>query len=65
MADQALKITERQFGSVVFEAAGDIDISFRIFALKSTPRSRRAQEYIDARYEAASAAMDGELDALI
>ena len=65
MADQALKITERQFGSVVFEAAGDIDISFRIFALKSTPRSRRAQEYIDARYETASAAMDGELDALI
>jgi homoserine O-succinyltransferase len=65
MGDQALKITERQFGSLVSEAAGDIDVSFRIFALKSTPRSPRALDYINARYEPASAAMDGELDALI
>ena len=65
MADQALKITERQFGSLVSEAAGDIGVSFRIFALKSTPRSPRALDYINARYEPASAAMDGELDALI
>ena len=65
MGDQALKITERQFGSLVSEAAGDIGVSFRIFALKSTPRSPRALDYINARYEPASAVMDGELDALI
>ena len=65
VGDEALKITERQFGSLVSEAAGDVDVSFRIFALKSTPRSPRALDYINARYEPASAAMDGELDALI
>jgi homoserine O-succinyltransferase len=65
MGDQALRITERQFGNLVSEAAGDIDVNFRIFALKSTPRSPRALDYINTCYEPASAAMDGELDALI
>jgi homoserine O-succinyltransferase len=65
MGDEALKSTERQFGSLVSEAAGDIDVSFRIFALKSTRRSPRALDYINARYEPASAAMDGDLDGLI
>ena len=65
MGDEALKITERQFASLVSEAAGDVDVSFRIFALKSTRRSSLAQDYINARYEPASAAMDGGLDALI
>jgi homoserine O-succinyltransferase len=65
MADEALKITERQFGSLVSEAAGGIDVSFRIFALKSTRRSPRALDYINARYEPASAAMDEDLDGLI
>ena len=65
MGDQALKSTERQFVSLVSEAAGDIGVNFRVFALKSTPRSPRALDYINARYEPASAAMDGELDALI
>jgi homoserine O-succinyltransferase/O-acetyltransferase len=65
MGDQALKITERQFGSLLSEAAGDIGLSFRIFALKSTRRSPRALDYINARYEPANAAMDGDLDGLI
>jgi homoserine O-succinyltransferase len=65
MGDQALKATERQFGSLLSEAAGGIGASFRIFALKSTRRSPRALEYINACYEPASAAMDGELDGLI
>jgi homoserine O-succinyltransferase len=65
MSDQALKITERQFGSLLSEAAGDIDVSIRIFALKSTRRSARALDYINARYEPASAATDGDLDGLI
>ena len=65
MGDEALKATERQFGSLVSEAAGEIGVSFRIFALKSTRRSSRALDYINARYEPASAAMDGDLDGLI
>jgi homoserine O-succinyltransferase len=65
MGDQALKVTERQFGSLLSEAAGDIGVSFRIFALKSTRRSPRALDYINACYEPASAAMDGDLDGLI
>jgi homoserine O-succinyltransferase/O-acetyltransferase len=65
MGDEALKITERQFGNLVSEAAGGVDVSFRIFALKSTRRSSRALDYINARYEPASAAMDGDLDGLI
>jgi homoserine O-succinyltransferase/O-acetyltransferase len=65
MGDEALKATERQFGSLVSEAAVDINVSFRIFALKSTRRSLRALDYINARYEPASAAMDGDLDGLI
>jgi homoserine O-succinyltransferase len=65
MGDQALKVTERQFGSLLSEAAGDIGVNFRIFALKSTRRSPRALDYITARYEPASAAMDGDLDGLI
>ena len=65
MGDKSLKSTERQFGSLVSEAAGDVDVTFRIFALKSTRRSSRALDYINARYEPASAAMDGDLDGLI
>jgi homoserine O-succinyltransferase/O-acetyltransferase len=65
MGDEALKTTERQFVSLVSEAAGDNRVRFRIFALKSTRRSPRALDYINARYEPASAAMDGGLDALI
>src|ERR1700722_12466178 len=65
MGDEALKITERQFASLVSEAAGDINVSFRIFALKSTRRSQRARDYINARYEPLGAAMDGDLDGLI
>jgi homoserine O-succinyltransferase/O-acetyltransferase len=65
MGDEALKITERQFSSLASEAAADIGVSFRIFALKSTRRSPRALDYINAHYEPASAAMDGNLDGLI
>ena len=65
MGDEALKVTERQFSCLVSASAGDIDVELRLFALKRTPRSPRALEYISARYEAASAAMDGDLDALI
>src|SRR5208283_1586261 len=65
MGDEALKVTERQFGGLLSRSAGDVDVQLRLFALKGTPRSRWASEYIAARYEPACAAMDGELDALI
>lgn len=65
MGDEALKTTERQFRDLISASAGDIDVELRVFALTRTPRSPRAREYISARYEPASAAMDGELDALI
>ncbi len=65
MGDEALKVTERQFTDLVNMSAGDIDVRLRLFALKRTPRSPRALEFVAARYEPASLAMDGELDALI
>ncbi len=65
MGDEALKVTERQFSDLIGASSDDIDVELRLFALKRTPRSPRALEYIRSRYEPASAAMDGELDALI
>lgn len=65
MGDEALKVTERQFSDLISASAGDNEVELRLFALKRTPRSPRALEYIAARYETASAAMDGDLDALI
>ena len=65
MGDEALKVTERKFTDIVRISAGDIDVELRLFALKRTARSPRALDYVSARYEPASAAMEGELDALI
>jgi homoserine O-succinyltransferase len=65
MGDQALKVTERQFGALVAEASDDLDLRFRIFALEGIRRSEPARDYIAARYEPASAIARSELDALI
>jgi homoserine O-succinyltransferase/O-acetyltransferase len=65
MGDEALKVTERQFGRLVRMSAGDIDVQLRLFAFRRTPRSPRALEYVTARYAPASSAMDGDLDGLI
>jgi homoserine O-succinyltransferase len=65
MADQALKVTERQFGRLVNLSAGDVDVRLRFFAFCRTPRSPRAMEYITKRYEPASSVVNGGLDALI
>ncbi len=65
MGDQALKVTERQFGALVAEASDDLDVRFRIFALKGISRSDCARDYIAARYEPASAIVGSELDGLI
>jgi homoserine O-succinyltransferase/O-acetyltransferase len=65
MGDGALKVTERQFADLLGMSAAGGDVRLRLFALKRTPRSPSALEYIGARYEPASAVMDGRLDALI
>jgi homoserine O-succinyltransferase/O-acetyltransferase len=65
MGDEALKVTERQFAQLISLSARDVDVRLRLFALKRTPRSPRALEYVAARCQPAVAAMDGELDALI
>jgi homoserine O-succinyltransferase len=65
IGDKALRATERQFETLVAGAAADFDLRFRIFALKETPRSPSAREYIAARYEPASAILRAELHALI
>jgi homoserine O-succinyltransferase len=65
MGDEALKVTERQFAQLINWSAGDVDVRLRLFALRRTPRSPRALEYVATRYQPASSAMDGELDALI
>lgn len=65
MADEALKVTERQFGRLVCMSAGDVDVQLRFFALSGTPRSPRALEYITTCYEPACSVVDGGLDALI
>jgi len=65
MADAALKATERQFAGLIAEAADGFDIDFRIFTLKTTRRSERALEYIEAHYEPASALRGAQLHGLI
>ena len=65
MPDAALGATERQFASLLAEAAGDAEIELRLFAL---PRLRRAPETCAAmagRYARAAALADGGLDGLI
>ena len=65
MGDKALRATERQFEALVAAAANNFDLRLRIFALKETPRSPSAREYIAARYEPASAVLGASLHALI
>jgi homoserine O-succinyltransferase/O-acetyltransferase len=65
MGDEALKVTERQFGGLLSASIEDVDVRLRLFALKGTPRSPSAVEFLDARYEPASEVMRSGLDALI
>ena len=65
IGDKALRTTERQFETLIADAATDFDLRFRVFALKETPRSPCAREYIAAHYEPASAVLRAELHALI
>ena len=64
MPDEALKVTEKQFTSLIYTSADGIEINIRMFALRQMPRSPAAREYLDARCEGISI-LDSELDGLI
>ena len=64
MPDEALRVTEKQFKSLVYTVADGIDIDVRMFALRQMPRSSTACEYLDASCEGMSV-LDSDLDGLI
>ena len=65
MSDEALKITERQFGELLSKSADGICVQLRLFALRTTSRSLTAQRYINSYYEYSQSVPGHELDALI
>ena len=64
MPDEALRVTEKQFRSLIYTVADGIDIDVRMFALRQMPRSSTACEYLDASCEGISI-LDSDLDGLI
>ena len=64
MPDEALRVTEKQFRSLIYTVADGIDIDVRMFALRQMPRSPTAREYLDASCEGMSI-LECDLDGLI
>ncbi|MGO8673487.1 MAG: homoserine O-acetyltransferase/O-succinyltransferase family protein [Capsulimonadaceae bacterium] len=64
MPDEALRVTEKQFRSLIYTVADGIDIDVRMFALRQTPRSPTAREYLEANCEGISI-LDSDLDGLV
>jgi homoserine O-succinyltransferase len=65
MPDSALEATERQFRTLLSEAAKDIVVRFSLFALPEVPRSDEARRRIASSYSSISALWDNHLDGLI
>jgi homoserine O-succinyltransferase len=65
MPDAALCATERQFDDLLGEAAGDVGIDLRFFALPRVRRSLEALALMAGRYERAAALPTAGLDGLI
>src|ERR1700693_2527062 len=65
MPDSALKSTEAQFCGLLCEAAGDLDVSLRLFYLPEIPRSNVAMAHLVAHYAPIGEIWDTELDGLI
>ncbi len=65
MPDQAVRATERQFGTLTNAAAGVVDVRLRLFALERVARSQAAHDYMKTKYEPMSALMEGGVDCLI
>jgi homoserine O-succinyltransferase/O-acetyltransferase len=65
MPDSALEATERQFRTLLSEAAEGIVVRFSLFALPEVPRSDKARCRISSSYSSISALWDNRLDGLI
>ena len=65
MPDSALEATERQFRSLLFEAAGGMAVRLSFLALPEVPRSSDAKRHIDLSYASLSALWGNRLDGLI
>jgi len=65
MGDAALAATERQFASLLTDAAGGEPVELRLFSLTSIARGERARAQMHGRYQPAAALADADLDAVI
>src|SRR5438105_2022191 len=65
MPDSALEATERQFRTLLCEAAEGIVLRFSFFALPEVPRSDEARRRIGSSYSSISALWNNHLDGLI
>jgi homoserine O-succinyltransferase len=65
MPDSALEATERQFRTLLSEAAEGIVVRLSLFALPEVPRSDEARRRIGSSYSTISSLWDNRLDGLI
>lgn len=65
MPDSALEATERQFRTLLSEAAEGQDVRLSLFALPEVPRSKEASRRIDSLYSSIDALWNKRLDGLI
>jgi homoserine O-succinyltransferase/O-acetyltransferase len=65
MPDSALEATERQFRTLLSEAAEGIVVRLSLFALPEVPRSDKAKHHIGSSYSSIDALWDNRLDGLI
>jgi homoserine O-succinyltransferase len=65
MPDSALEATERQFRTLLGEAAQGIAVHLSLFAIPQVPRSEKARHRISESYSSISALWDSHLDGLI
>lgn len=65
MPDAALEATERQFRTLLWEAAEGLTIHFSLFTIPEVPRSDKARCRIATFYSGIETLWDGRLDGLI
>jgi homoserine O-succinyltransferase len=65
MPDAALESTERQFLSLLREAAGDIPVRLRLFALPDVPRTDAGRQHLRSSYGSIDDLLSSRLDGLM
>jgi homoserine O-succinyltransferase len=65
MPDSALEATERQFRTLLCEAAEGVAVRLSLFAIPEVPRSEKARRRMTGSYSNISALWDNTLDGLI